>query len=256
MGNLGATPETIVADRGFSVESVFALNTNNGVASIIPWRKRKGHERRHDFPTHDRHGIPRCKHCGGETSFVRFRVEARGPRLWFKCRQGATSACGKTQTIQCKQDWRLLLPLWRTDPIYAELKETHSQYERVHRHWRERYLVAGDNLATRPKRRGIGVQELRAQAALLVEWLRISWREGWLGSARRNRKSPALHDSFGAKAVANLKKSRDLSGLRVPYGPQADALGLGDALPPSRRGLVAQAVGPPGDPPDYGDVPF
>lgn len=252
--NLGATPETIVADKGFSVESVFALNTNNGVASVMPWRKRKGHERRHDSDTHDRHGIPRCKHCGGESAFVSFRVETRGPRLWFRCRQGATPACAKTQTIQCKQDWRLLLPLWRTDPIYAELKATHQQYERVHRHWRERYLVAGENLDTRPKRRGIGVQELRAQAALLVEWLRISWREGWLGSARRNRKSSARHDSFGAKAVSSLKKARDRLGLTLPYGQAAAALGLGDALPPSGRGLVAQAVGPPGDPP--GDVPF
>ncbi len=113
------------------------------------------------------------------------------------------------------------MPLWRTDPIYHELRTSDSQYERVHRHWRERYLVAGESLATRPKRRGIGCQELRAQAARLVEWLRISWREGWLGSARRNRKSQANYDYLGKRGSKGLRKSRDKIGLTVPYGSKA-----------------------------------
>lgn len=262
--NVGQAPETIVADKGFSVESVFELNTTNGVASVIPWRKGFGRERRQDKVTHDRHGVPRCKHCGGDTRFVRFHVDRSGPRLWFRCVQGVTAACARAQSLYCKTDYRLLLPLWRTDPTYHELRQTHSQYERVHRHWRERYLVAGDNLATRPKRRGIGVQELRAQAALLVEWLRISYREGWLGSARRNRRATALY-GFGERAARSLRKARERIGLSLPYGPAAAALGLGDALPPSkrpdapaapRRRSTSDPPAPPGDPPDYGDVPF
>ncbi|MBA3734378.1 MAG: transposase [Actinobacteria bacterium] len=252
--NIGGNPESIVADKGFSIEAVFAHNTNNGVASVIPWRKGKGRLQRQDFDTHDRHGIPRCKHCGAECEFIRFRVEKGGPRLWFRCLNQANrtpAACARIQSITCKTDYRLLLPLWRTEPIYHELASSHSQYERVHRHWRERYLVAGDNLATRPKRRGIGCQELRAQAALLAEWLRISWREGWLGSARRNKKSPARYASFGVTGSRGLKKFRIKAGLRVPYGQQAALLGLGEATPPSRR-----VAAPPGDPPDYGGVPF
>ena len=147
------------------------------------------------------------------------------------------------------------MPLWRTDPIYHELKTSHSQYERVHRHWRDRYLVAGENLDTRPKRRGIGVQELRAQAALLVEWLRISWREGWLGSARRNKKSPSRYQSFGTRAVKSFKKNRDRAGLSLPYGVKASALGIGQPLPPSQRVAAPPGVAPPGDPPDFGDTP-
>lgn len=147
-----------------------------------------------------------------------------------------------------------------TDPIYHELRDSHQSYERVHRHWRERYLVAGDNMATRPKRRGIGCQELRAQAALLVEWLRISWREGWLGSARRNRKSQANYDYLGQKGSKGLKKSRDRIGLSLPYGVKAAALGIGQLEPPSKRNGVPSPPpappAPPDDPPDYGDVPF
>jgi hypothetical protein len=71
---LGENPEVVVADKGFSLAAVFAHNTNNGVASVIPWRQANQHERRHDKPTHDRHGIPRCKHCGAPSTFVRFRV--------------------------------------------------------------------------------------------------------------------------------------------------------------------------------------
>lgn len=256
--NVGDAPETVVADKGFSVERVFELNTMNGVASVIPWRKGHGREQRQDHQTHDRHGVPRCKHCGGDTRFVRFLVDRSGPRLWFRCVQRVSAQCAKAQSLTCKTDYRLLLPLWRTDPIYHELRETHSQYERVHRHWRERYLVAGDNLATRPKRRGRGVQELRAQAALLIEWLRISFREGWLGSARRNRKTASSY-GFGARAAESLRKARARIGLAGPYGPMAAALGIGEALPPSRRPRKPPATAPPappGDPPDYGDVPF
>jgi hypothetical protein len=252
IGAIGDSPECVVADKGFSIEAVFAHNTNLGIASVIPWRKRNGHERRHDFTTHDRHGIPRCKHCGAPSRFVRFRVSDKGPRLWFKCELGATPACAKEQTISCQADWRLLIPLWRTDAIYHELEQTHSNYERVHRHWRERYLVAGDSLANRPKRRGRAWQELRAQAALVCEWLCIAFREGWLGSARRNKKAKTNLHSLGEKGAKGLKRFRAKVGLRKPYGPNAAALGLGNLEPPSRRGKAP----PPALPPDEDALPF
>lgn len=245
------TPETIVADKGFSIESVFALNTNNGVASVIPWRKANGHTKRHDKLTHDRHGIPRCKHCGAESKFVRFLVEDKGPRLWFKCANETkiqkTPACDKVQSIACSKDWRLLIPLWRTSPIYHELQKSHQLYERVHRHWRDRYLVAGENLDTRPKRRGIGCQQLRAQAALLIEWLRIADRQGWLKarSERRNHKKPANYDWMGTKGAKGIKSLRKWFEIDLPYGPEAKKLGIGEAEPPSQRPRGA----PPGKPP-------
>lgn len=94
---------------------------------MFPWRPGGGDLQRHDKDSHDRHGIPRCKHCGGPSSFVRFSVgdrkkpaEERNPRLWYLCMLGSTPACAREQTIACSTDWRLLVPLWRTEALYDE----------------------------------------------------------------------------------------------------------------------------------------
>lgn len=121
--------------------------------STFPWRRDRG-SRRHDKEIHDRHGIPRCKHCGGPSEFVRFSANQGKPRLWFRCMIGVTDGCAKGQTIACSKDWRLLVPLWRTDPLYHELKASHKPYEAVHDWWRDRYKVAADHLGIRPKARG------------------------------------------------------------------------------------------------------
>src|SRR5690606_6333430 len=111
-------------------------------ASVMPWRKRGPRTKRaaEDADTHDRHGIPRCKHCGAETRFVRFAKANPKPRLWFQCLVG-TGPCAKTQSIYCERDWRLLLPLWRTSETYMALSQARSRYARVHHHWRQRYRV-------------------------------------------------------------------------------------------------------------------
>jgi hypothetical protein len=113
-------------------------------------------------------------------------AEHRNPRLWVQCMAGATEECTKTQTVACSSDFRLLVPLWRTDPLYHELRESHSSYEAQHDWWRDRYKVAADDLGVRPKNRDIGWHRLRANVAALVNWLRICYREGWLGKSRRN----------------------------------------------------------------------
>lgn len=190
---VGAPPETVVGDKGLSVASVFEKCTRNGTATVVPWRPGGGDGKRHDKDTHDRHGIPRCKHCGGPTTFIRFSVgdrsmapEKRNPRLWVRCLIGGEDGCAKDQTIGCSTDWRLLVPLWRTEGLYHKLKESHGAYEGAHDWWRDRYKVAADNLANRPKVRSIRWHRLRANVACLIDWLRICAREGWLGSARRN----------------------------------------------------------------------
>lgn len=240
---IGAAPDTAVADRGYSVASVFKKCTTHGTAAVMPWRKSSGEPVRQDKDTHDRHGVPRCKHCGGPTDFVRFHegdrskpAHERKPRLWVRCMVGGTGKCAKDQTSTCSTDWRLLVPLWRTDALYHELKASHSSYEGVHDYWRDRYKVAADNLANRPKVRSIGWHRLRADVATLVEWLRICAREGWLGSARRNHKSPTR-----AFKVVGEDDARYLVGVRLrvgiakPYGAKAVSLNLGDLDPPSRR---------------------
>jgi hypothetical protein len=238
--NIGAQPETVIADRGYSVASVFELNSRSGIATVAPWRNTGGHPR-HDKETHDRHGIPRCKHCGGDSRFVRFAANGGKPRIWFHCRTEPTADCKKDQSISCSADWRLLIPLWRTDPLYHELRASHERYERVQHHWRERYRVGPDNRSLRPKRIGLGCQELRASAAMVAEWLRILFREGWLASARRNPHDPERNKKRGYTGAGGLDRFRKRIGLHRPYGRRAHRLGLGKLDPPSRRSRAGPA---------------
>jgi hypothetical protein len=115
----------------------------------------------------------------------------------------------------------------------------------VHGSWRQRYSVAGDNHALRPKRIGLACQQLRADAALLIEWLRILVREGWLGSARRNRQEEFTRHAD--EALRGFLRFRANQGLDRPYGAAADALRQRGLLPPEDFGPA---------PPDPDDRPF
>jgi hypothetical protein len=64
---------------------------------------------------------------------------------------------------------------------------SHSEYERVHDLNRDRYRIGPDCLALRPKRTGAAWQQLRASAAAVIEWLRVCFRQGWLGQKGRHQ---------------------------------------------------------------------
>lgn len=234
----GVKPEAVVADKGFSVREVFELNTRQGIASVMPERKRHKDWRPRDYETHDRHGIPRCKHCGAEAVFVRFRCD-RYPCLWVKCSVGTIpGVCGREQRLSCAEDWFMLTPLWQTDQTYQELLAAHNNIEGVHDDWRDRYGVAPNSSATRPARIGAAWQQLRSSFALFIEWFRICYREGWLGSARRNKGTAGRDESVvanGEKKLLALLEERMALGLHLPYGSAAAARGLGPEEPPSER---------------------
>lgn len=238
---IGEAPRAVVGDRGISVKAVFERNTRAGIASVLPYRKYHGAPRRADTdtPRYDRHGVARCQHCGGPGRLLRFAAQP-SPRLWFACELPVTPECEREQTIACSHDWRRLLPMWRTDETYFALRGSHASYERVHALWRSRYRVGGDNHTSRPKRIGIACQQLRANAALLIEWLRILDREGWLGSARRNREEEFDRRSRGA--LQRFLRHRVEKGLHLPYGPAADTLRAQELLPTEEFG-----PSPPGD---------
>jgi hypothetical protein len=161
----------------------------------------------------------------------------------MQCMAGATDECTKTQTIACSSDYRLLVPLWRTDPRYHELKESHSSYEAQHDWWRDRYKVAADDLGVRPKIRDIGWHRLRANVAALVDWLRICYREGWLGKPRRNHLGTERKFKDRATSItAKLARMRVRMGIMGAYGEKAEQLGLGKRTPPSRRNRGAPAA--------------
>jgi hypothetical protein len=267
----GAVPAAVVADRGYSIKEVFEHNTRRGIASVMPWRATQAHMRKaaehkrdvrsyEDCDTHDRHGVVRCKHCGGATKFVAFTTGAggdRGPRLEVQCTAKNFDECRKRQTIACEHNWRMLLPLWRTSPIYLALRHSHDRYERVHHHWRVRYRVASDDHALRPKRRGLDCQQLRANAALLIEWLIVCWREGWLP----DQKAPPLEpdrvviEDARDKADALLDFRRD-AGLTSPYGTVAAAKKLGALRPvPARRSDKPIKATDPSEPEEKAVIP-
>jgi hypothetical protein len=125
------------------------------------------------------------------------------------------------QSISCSHNWRALLPLWRDDPVYMELRASHGEYEATHDYWRDRYKIGPSALGQRPKRRGRDWQQLRASAALFVEWMRISHREGWLGGERTNRKQPRCTMQKGNEAAVRLRQFRTKVGLNAPYGEKA-----------------------------------
>jgi hypothetical protein len=180
---------------------------------------------------------------------VRFHKSNPTPRLWYRCTDGtATPKCGRTQSISCSADWRLLLSLWRDTETYLALSSAHQRYERVHHHWRSRYRVGSDDHKLRSKRRGIACQQLRANAALVAEWLLILWREGWLGSARRNKCAPTTADA--ATDLRRFRARRRAVGLANPYGTAARKLTKTAPMRPIER---AAATGPPDDgPPNDG----
>jgi hypothetical protein len=231
----GRKPETANADKGQSVRKNFERLTREGIAAVFPWRPGGGDNKRHDSDRYDRHGVPRCKHCGGPSLFVRFNHQPT-PSIWFRCMLGHTPACANDQRIACSNEWRLLVPLWRTDTLYHELRLSHGQYESVHDWWRDRYRVGADGNANRMKMVGLAAHRLRANAACLIEWLRICYREGWLGSARRNRRSAVRPFAERAEAITTkFTFMRLRMRLLGPYGEAAERIEVGDRIPPSRR---------------------
>lgn len=226
--NLGRYPIAVVGDRGFAYEEIYELNTRLGIASIFPFRPKNQHEKREDLETdlYDRHGVPRCRHCGSEGRFVSFATGGNSanssPRITFVCQAPSTPGCAKRQTIACSHNWRLLLPLSRLSEAYHALKESHMHYEAAHWRWRDRWRVAGDNSQTRPLRRGRACQVLRSEAALLCEWLLVGHRQGWLvGHRPQHGNTPYVHTGKGS--LNGLTASRWKKGLHLPEGPVREA---------------------------------
>jgi hypothetical protein len=119
----------------------------------------------------------------------------------------------------------------------------HSSYEAQPHRWRDRYKVAADGLGVHPKIRDIGWHRLRANVAALVDWLRICYREGWLGKPRRNRLGTERKFKDRAASISTkLARMRVRMGIVAAYGEKAEQLGLGKRMPPSRRTRGAPAA--------------
>jgi hypothetical protein len=233
----GERPIAMTGDKAQSTKAVYEFNTTRAIATVIPWRQPQEKIERIDMrrDAYDEYGIPRCRYCGGpsqlESAGLGVYMDGKGkPRLRFKCLLRHMAECERGQSIACSEEWRLLIPISRFTPYYHALRKSHQMFERTFRHWRDRYGVAGKSADTRLKRPGVPFQQLRASAALAIEWFRICLRYGWLGSARRRDYGELRTTTSprGVRAILNLRKKL---GLGLPYGPAAVKLGYARAGP-------------------------
>lgn len=220
-------------DAGFAIKDVYRACTERGITGIGPYRRHKltnadkaagitENDTPHDHDEYDRDGIPRCKHCGSETQFVRFARKPK-PRVWFTCaRPTGKCACrkknkktGKSELVPIEQslmlgdtDPRYVLPLWRNTAAYQALQEVGITMERAHHLARVRSRVGTKGTLNRPKRIGRDTQQLRANASVIADWLRFLFRQGWLPQTilrGADPWAPAPFDEFDGPALPRAR---------------------------------------------------
>ena len=266
---LGRYPLAVSADAFSSTGPFFRWNTMRGIATVVPFKAAGGRERE-DYRTDlcDEHGIPRCQHCGGEgdqdsPGLGLYFDRNSDARIRFRCKtpQPGEPGCLRNQSIACSENWRLLIPLSRKTELYYALRKRHLFFEGTFRHWRQLYGGQGKETMSRLARRGVQAQELRAQAALMMQWFRISLRHGWLARpdggrwATINENMPIqlsgdqrMPDGTTLRGVGQDALNRVIAARRrrkidVPYG--AVAIRKGYARTPAVMAAGARAERPP-----------
>lgn len=181
--NAAAPVVAVAADRGFYVEECARWSAEQGIALVAPPRRRKGQAPGDPMPPGsrwDEEGDPICS-CGGPTRRVGRSTSGGRPRIYFRCLLPQAPSCHKRQAIDCSEDWRRL-NLWsRRSPAWRAMARARSMLERGHKLFRGRYLVAANSLQQRPHQHGTAPRRLRAVAAMVIDWMRICHRAGWLG---------------------------------------------------------------------------
>jgi hypothetical protein len=250
---IGGPLHAVVADRGLHYASVFELNTRRGTASVMPWREPHKGRRRKDMANEkfDRHGVPRCKYCGatGVTTVPGHGFYFDGndqPRIAFRCSLGARPGhpnCDRRQSIKCAEEWRMLLPLGLHEEPHYALKSSHKNREHSHRDARSRNAVAGNDYASRLKRRGLDAHRLRGAAQMLLDWFRLCLRHNWLSHPQ----SPVR-----VNPLAPVQRRGGAWWEKVLAARQRFALNLPDGSTAVRARTMNTNLPPPGGP-DLGD---
>jgi hypothetical protein len=239
--NIGRSPQVVTGDRGLSIKKVFQLNSEHGIASVLPFRKNgvwteaKQLENEHV----DRHGRPRCQHCGVPCkttgSGLGFAVTKFGtPTVRGRCMAKVQPDCRGIQSFDCSQEPRLLQPLTKDATVYAQGEYLHDNSERVHIHDRQRYTLSGRDTMLRSYRLGLHWQLLRMSAAQFLDAFRLALRHGWFASLRSASRAPAYVTIDDGGRVAKVLREREEHQLDLPYGPAAFRLGIGWLDPPWR----------------------
>ncbi len=226
----GVEAVAVLADKGLAVSSVYDFLVERGVTPVMPTRetsKGKTADGRSPSPDArcDLHGIPTCKHCGLPCDFVGFSTASGKARVWYRCPLPRDDRCRKTQSMLCSKEVRKLIPIWRTSPIYNVLRSQIGNLEHVHEDWRTRYRCGGKTLRDRQRRVGIACQQLRVNAALLVEWCWVMMRQGWLGARRKERAQPVpLNDNGRYARLIERRRKMFLLGGAYSAGKPPDGI--------------------------------
>lgn len=215
---VGTDPIAMIADRGYATDEVHHFLMRRDVTPVIPYRKRHASSpaQAEEGARFDRHGIPKCRHCGEPGDFVRFSEKGSSPRLWFRCALPSTPDCQRVQTISCSESVRRLLPMWRTSETYQALRSQMGVYERVHEDFRTHFRSGGKNLRERPRRIGIACQQLRANAALVVQWIWVMYRQGWLGSRPEREQAKPISGARWRERIMKARWRESLIGGSYP----------------------------------------
>jgi hypothetical protein len=239
-------PEAILGDRGYAYPFIHEMNTRLGILTVTPWRKFPDGR---DQPTEttlvgsdgtpvtvDRHGIIRCKHCGGPTKRVEFRrADGETPRIYAECilPSAPGSPCNKKQSVSCALDWRMLRPLELNNERYLAL-ESRFQFERAHHMGRVRNRNGGKDPILRPKRLGLPWQQLLLTVATMVDWLRAGLKHGWLQATRNTfqgykkrvtdgiKKARTKLDDLVRERARELRNERHHAGLDSCWPPEPE----------------------------------
>lgn len=256
--SIGELPIAVSIDKGNAVRDLYEHNTRRGVATVGPRRKYKGKASGPDWrrETHDEHGHPRCPNCNGEGLMDKPKLglyfDRQGePRLRFRCGDLYDDGCKGTHSVPCDLEWLLLQSLPITHPIFQTLRHLHENLERIWGHYRTRYAFAGKDTTCRLKRLGVRPQQLRGEAALLIDWFRVMLRHGWLGSWKTQNENEPVVVTAPLEKMEKIAKARRARGLDVPYGERWER--LKERLKKKRR--KPHTHGPPGQPPPTATSP-
>ncbi len=161
-------------------------------------------------------------------------------RVMFRCPLSSTKKCRGIQSMNCSRALRRLIPIWRTSPIYRVLHSQVGNTKHVHGNWRTWFSSGGKTLRDRRRRVGLACRQLRARAALLIQWVGVLMRQGWISRRRTERVQPVpLNDNGRYARLMERRRKELLFGGGYPSSKEPP--GVLTAAGPPRGGAAAWA---------------
>lgn len=193
-----------------------------------------GHREDHLWPEgFDDTAHGRCEHCGGPAPHQWYE-DSEYPVNILGCSTMATPECREAFRRAVSEAPRILGPIPATTKAWQYAARVHSISEQVNKNWRVRYHSACKDYENIPKRVSKDGAMLRSQFALLIEWLSVCLRMGYIeidGFSARHDGTTAVHVGRLEAAEAKLDEWHQ-RGLDKPIGPAAVAAGLAPAPGP------------------------